>query len=132
MIKRCVRRLGWLAMILAALVSQPVPRSTVNGDAVRNIWSNGVRALEDRNIEKYAVNQVQPPYPVLAQRYRIEGVVTVQVQVDAAGKVNKAGFVRGHSIFRSVSLDAAMQWQFGPPDNNALQGTINFSFKLRD
>ena len=132
MIKGSVRKLAWLAVILLALASRPAPQNTVKGDFVRNIWPNGVKSLDDKNIERYAVNQVQPSYPVLAQRYRIEGRVTVQVQVDGNGKVRKAEFVRGHSIFRSVSLDAAKQWQFRPPDDNTLEGTINFSFKLRD
>ncbi len=131
-IKGLIHKLGWLAVIMVALALQPNPLRTAKGDFARNIWSNGVKRIEDKNIERYAVNQVQPPYPVLAQRYRIEGIVTVQVHVDGEGKVRKAEFVKGHSIFRSVSLDAARQWQFRPPDGAGLEGAINFAFKLRD
>ena len=131
-IKGLKRKIGWLAVILAALTLQPAQPNTAKGDSVHNMWLNGVRFVEDRNIEKYAVNQVQPPYPVLAQKYRIEGIVTVEVRVDHEGRVAKADFVRGHSIFRSVSLEAARQWQFHAPPNNSLEGTINFSFRLRD
>ena len=87
---------------------------------------------DERNIEKLAIRRVQPPYPPLAQKYRIEGVVTVQVTVEGDGKVTKAEFIRGHNIFRSVSLDAAKKWRFKLAGENALEGTIRFAFKLGD
>ncbi|MCI0486074.1 MAG: TonB family protein [Blastocatellia bacterium] len=87
---------------------------------------------EERNIEKQAVKRVQPPYPSLAQKYKIEGVVTVQVTVGGDGKVEKAEFVRGHNVFRSVSLDAAKRWEFRLSGEKTLEGTIRFIFKLND
>lgn len=84
------------------------------------------------NIEKLAVKRVQPPYPPNAQKYRIEGVVTVQVTVGGDGKVTKAEFVRGHNIFRSVSLDAAKRWEFKLSGGSLLEGTIRFTFKLNE
>lgn len=86
---------------------------------------------EERNIEQFAVNQVQPAYPLLAEKYKIQGVVTIQVLVSRDGRVEKAEFVRGHTIFRSVSLDAAKHWEFKPPDGNGLEGFIRFTFKLK-
>jgi TonB family protein len=87
-------------------------------------------AFEDPNIEKYAVKRVQPPYPEMAEKYHIEGIVVVKVSVAADGKVTQAEFVRGPNIFRSVSLDAAKRWSFKPPPNETLAGTIHFTFKL--
>ena len=84
----------------------------------------------DDNIEKLAVKKVQPPYPPLAQKYKIEGLVVVQVIVAKDGKVGKAEFVSGNSLFRSVSLDAAKRWEFKHPEGDSLQGTIHFKFKL--
>ena len=84
----------------------------------------------DDNIEKFAVKRVQPPYPPLAQKYKIEGLVVVQVTVVRDGKVGKAEFVSGNSLFRSVSLDAAKRWEFKRPEGDSLQGTIHFKFKL--
>ena len=89
-----------------------------------------VCAVEDPNIEKYAVKRVQPPYPEMAEKYRIEGVVVVKLSVATDGKVTQAEFVRGPIIFRSVSLDAAKRWSFKPPTNETLAGTIHFTFKL--
>jgi TonB family protein len=87
-------------------------------------------AVDDPNIEKYAVKRVQPPYPEMAEKYHIEGVVVIKVSVATDGKVTQAEFVRGPNIFRSVSLDAAKRWSFKPPANETLAGTIHFTFKL--
>lgn len=89
-----------------------------------------VPAVEDPNIEKYAVKRVQPPYPEMAEKYHIEGVVVIKLSVASDGKVTQAEFVRGPNIFRSVSLDAAKRWSFKPPSNETLAGTIHFTFKL--
>jgi TonB family protein len=85
---------------------------------------------DERNIEKIAVTRVQPSYPPNAQKYKIEGEVTVQVGVNKDGKVTKAEFVRGHNLFRSVSLDAAKRWEFRLSGESSLEGTIRFNFKL--
>ncbi|MEW6208033.1 MAG: TonB family protein [Acidobacteriota bacterium] len=75
---------------------------------IATLLSPGVIASDgERNIESLATKRVHPAYPPMAQKYRIEGTVTVQVTVSSDGKVAKAEFVRGHNIFRSVSLDAA-------------------------
>ncbi|HEV8487178.1 MAG TPA: TonB family protein [Blastocatellia bacterium] len=101
-------------------------------DDVLNLWSSPTFSGGDAgNIEKYATAQVQPPYPPTAQKYRIEGTVTIQVEVSRDGKVVKAEFVRGHTVFRSVSLDTAKQWQFSTPNSANLEGTIDFTFKLK-
>ena len=99
-------------------------------DDVLNLWSSPFfTGAQERNIEQYATAQIQPSYPTAAQKYRIEGTVTVEVSVAKDGKVAKAQFLRGHTIFRAVSLEAAKQWQFEAKDSN-LEGTINFTFRL--
>ena len=90
----------------------------------------GAPGLDDRNIERYAVKRVQPAYPPMARKYKIEGVVTVEIKVGSDGKVKMAEFVKGHSIFRSVSLDAAKGWELKPPAEGEMDGTINFTFRL--
>jgi TonB family protein len=85
---------------------------------------------DERNIEKFAVKRVQPPYPPNAQKYKIEGVVIIQVNVGSDGKVTKAEFIRGNNLFRSVSLDAAKRWEFKGSAESSREGTIRFTFKL--
>lgn len=85
---------------------------------------------EERSVEKYAVKRVMPQYPQLARQYRIEGTVVIRISIGSDGKVAKADFIRGHNIFRSVSLDAAKRWEFKVPNNEPLEGIIRFIFKL--
>ena len=120
-LNRYGRRFGLLAAILFVALNQAAVMSRAE------IASN-----EEPNIERLATKRVQPPYPPLAQKYKIEGVVVVQVSVGKDGTVGKAEFVRGHNIFRSVSLDAAKRWEFKRPDRDTLEGTIHFTFKLSE
>lgn len=111
------RRLSWA--LLALVFSLLIPAQVSPND-------------DEKNIENFAVKRVQPAYPPLAQKYRIEGTVVVQVSVTGDGKVTKAEFIRGHNIFRSVSLDAAKRWEFKSPGEGGLQGTVRFVFKLNN
>lgn len=85
---------------------------------------------EEKSIEKYAVKRVQPSYPPNAQKFKIEGTVTVQVTVGEDGKVVKAEFIRGQNVFRSVALDAAKRWEFKLQNQESNQGVIQFTFKF--
>lgn len=97
--------------------------------ALTGVWAN-VSGDEEHSLEKYAVRRVQAAYPPNAQKFKIEGTVTVHVTVSADGKVAKAEFIRGNNVFRSVSLDAAKRWVFKIPSYENNQGMIHFTFKL--
>ena len=127
---------GLLVTIVLAAVSPS--RSSVTTDFGPIRRSDPLRGWRltrfdgnEADIERFATAQVQPAYPETAQKYRIEGIVKVQVQVNRDGKVSRAAFLQGHTVFRSVSLEAARQWQFKSPDNNDMEGTITFTFKLK-
>ena len=105
-----------LIVLVLALFSMPPLQRVAMGD--------------ERNIEQFAVRRIQPTYPPLAQKQRIEGVVVLQLSVGANGKVNNAEFLRGNNIFRAVSLEAARRWEFRVPSGEGLEGTIRFTFKL--
>ena len=119
-------RLTRLSAVISLALLLPAGHLTQPATARTNWAANWA---EDHNIEKHAIKRVLPVYPPMAQRYRIEGVVVVEVSVGKDGKVTKAEFVRGQNIFRSVSLDAAKRWEF-KSTADTLEGTINFTFKL--
>jgi TonB family protein len=128
----------WRAALLVVLSLTTPGSSPASSNPIPNdhlvalpLWSHAFEGEEKRNIEKYAIAQIQPSYPVAAERYRIQGSVTVQVTVNKDGKVLKADFVRGHTVFRYVSLDAAKQWQFESPNDKDIESTIDFTFKLK-
>ena len=117
--KRLRRLVALLVIVCVTLAALTVMETAVSGD-------------DDHNIEKYAVRRVQPSYPPNAQKYKIEGTVTIQVTVGNDGKVSTAEFVRGNNVFRSVSLDAAKRWEFKLPTSENNQGVIHFTFKFSE
>jgi TonB family protein len=126
-----VRIVTFIVAFSLATLGSPLASVRPATDDVLNLWSSPTfGSFDERNIEQYATAQIQPSYPTAAQKYRIEGVVTVEVAVSKDGKVMKAQFIRGHSIFRSVSIEAARQWQFDAAKEASLEGTINFTFRL--
>ena len=130
-VQHALRTVFLLAIIMLA-VATPEARITHASGAsdARNIERILVGFDSERNIEKIAISRVQPSYPANAQKYKIEGEVTVEVSVNNDGKVTKAEFIRGNNVFRSVSLDAAKRWEFKLAGENYLEGTIRFTFKL--
>ena len=121
---------SFVVVFSLATLGSPLASVRPATDDVLSLWSTPFFAAEERNIEQYAIAQIQPSYPTAAQKYRIEGTVTVEVAVAKDGKVAKAQFLRGHTIFRAVSIEAARQWQFDAAKEPNLEGTINFTFKL--
>jgi TonB family protein len=90
----------------------------------------GVKATDPGpNIENKAVKKVQPLYPPLAKRKRIEGKVVVALQISPDGNVAGADFVEGNSMFKPVSLDAAKQWGF-QKTSGGMSGHITFKFQI--
>ena len=128
---RRFRRATFVLVFSLATLGAPLASIRPATDDVLNLWSSPIFVgFDERNIEQYATAQIQPSYPTAAQKYRIQGTVTVEVLVSKDGKVEKAQFLRGHPIFRSVSIEAARQWQFNPSRDSNLEGTINFTFRL--
>ena len=130
-IKKMLRNFLLLAaMVLLVGIPQASISQASEAGKLPNMLKLVLNLSDDRNIEKIAVSRVQPAYPPNAQKYKIEGEVTVLVDVNKEGKVTKAEFIRGHNLFRSVSLDAAKRWEFKLSGEDSLEGTIRFNFKL--
>jgi len=81
-----------------------------------------------------ATRKVSPRYPPQATAARIEGMVTVEIDVDEQGHVTNARAVSGNTLLRSAAVEAARQWVFRPTtDAGAPQrvvGTLSFNFRL--
>ncbi len=124
------RQIRWLRLVLL-IVWVPIiamsPCVTGSAESVQPGILPAVIIAED--IEQYAIKRVQPDYPMLAQKHKIEGVVIMDLKVNTDGKVTDAQFVNGHNVFRSVSIDAARQWEFRKGKGES--GIIRFTFKLR-
>ncbi len=71
----------------------------------RFIWADN-KTLQQRAV----VRAIPDPPPSL----RVEGVVLVDVLIDAEGKVRCAKARKGHPLLRKPAADAARKWSFRP------------------
>ncbi len=81
------------------------------------------RAADDRAVKA----RVAPIYPDIAKRMKIEGTVSVQVTVDATGKVSDAKSVAGNLILAPAAEDAVRRWSFeAGPGTAKMKVEVNF------
>ena len=60
------------------------------------------------------IRRVEPVYPDLAKRARVQGVVLLQVTVDETGNVTDLKIIRGHPLLNQAAVDAVRQWKYSP------------------
>ena len=61
-----------------------------------------------------AVKKVQPVYPDEARQKRVEGVVTMTVEISESGDVEDVVANSGDSLLVPAALEAMKQWKFKP------------------
>lgn len=60
------------------------------------------------------VKDVKPVYPAAARDAGIQGVVIMEVRIEADGRVGSAGILRSIPALDQAALDAVRQWEFEP------------------
>ncbi|MBK9153534.1 MAG: TonB family protein [Chloracidobacterium sp.] len=98
-----------------------------------------VRVPESLNMGRLtaanAVKMAMPVYPPLAHRSNIEGLVTVEIELDENGNVTKAKAVSGHQFLRGAAEDAARKSKFRPAmfQDTPVKGfgTVTYNFSLK-
>ena len=78
-------------------------------------------------IDRRTKNKVVPPYPDLARRMNIAGVVKVRVTVSPNGSVKNATLVGGHPVLANAALDAVWKWRFEAAPQEST-GIVEFRF----
>lgn len=78
------------------------------------------------------VAAVAPVYPPIAAAAHAIGDVTVDVKIDASGKVISAHVFEGHSLLQAVSVGAARRWRFGPANEADTERTVRLTFTFLD
>jgi periplasmic protein TonB len=77
---------------------------------------------------------VAPPYPDLARKARIQGLVVVECTIDPSGRVVDARVITGPPLLQSAALDAVRQWRYTPTRLNgvpvAVLMTVTVNFTL--
>lgn len=76
------------------------------------------------------VREVQPRYPPLAMRRRIEGQVRVSFTVEADGSVSSVRLLSAQpaGVFDEAAMEAARRWRFEPGEPSVIvTRTLNFA-----
>jgi TonB family protein len=71
---------------------------------------------------------VAPVYPAIAAAAHAIGDVTIDVKIDASGKVTSAHAVRGHPLLQAASVAAARRWKFAPAKESNGERTVQLTF----
>lgn len=74
------------------------------------------------------VSAVAPVYPIAAVATSVNGSVTVEVTIDAAGKPTLAKAVEGLPLLRKASEDAAIRWRFVPNSSDVEARVVHLIF----
>ncbi len=121
---------GVVAGFTAPLAFQPPPPSVAPPlPAKRAPIRVGGSVMESRLIRK-----VDPQYPKLAHKARVEGSVLLELMVDENGSVAGTKVIQGHPLLTQAAVDAVRQWKYVPAILNgspaAVNATVTVKFKL--
>ena len=67
------------------------------------------------------VEKVEPVYPALARRARIQGLVRFTVMIGTDGAVSNLTLQSGHPLLVQAATDAVKQWRYKPTLLNGTQ-----------
>jgi protein TonB len=80
------------------------------------------------------IKDVRPVYPEVARAARVQGVVIVEVRIEADGTVSDARILRSIPLLDQAALDAVRQWEFSPTLLNGVVvpviATMTVNFRL--
>ncbi|MGH9530418.1 MAG: TonB family protein [Terriglobales bacterium] len=104
--------------------------STIISPAI--IPTGKTELLTPEAASQYVISRVQPSYPELARKQRIQGAVLLKVLVGKDGGVQQVQVVSGDPKLAAAAADAVVQWRFKPflsmgqPAEFQTQVTVNF------
>ncbi len=84
--------------------------------------------------QKRLVNFPKPPYPALAQRAGLQGIVKLQVRVKKDGSVEVQKLLEGEPALADAAIAAVKRWRAKPASMNGkpveVISTVTFNFQL--
>jgi protein TonB len=82
------------------------------------------------------IKHVPPIYPEDAKAAGVQGVVIVEITIDAQGRVEDARILRSVPLLDQAAVDAILQWEFAPTllngEPTAVLMTVTVQFSLND
>ena len=82
--------------------------------ARRRDLRSGFKAFAQDHAERKVRIRVDPVYPDIARKMKLNGVVRVQVVVSPNGNVKETKVIGGHPILVTAAVDAVKKWKFDP------------------
>lgn len=87
--------------------------------------------------ESKIIRKVDPIYPELARRARVEQMVMLELRINEEGLVSSVRLIKGHPLLDRAAIDAVMQWAYSPTYSNGqaipviATATVIFSLSQR-
>jgi len=115
-------------------MKQPSMPSSRQEDPALEAQQRDPLQVEAGIMESKLVKKVEPAYPQLAVRARVEGIVRLQVQVNEQGEVSAVKIIGGHPLLQLAAYEAVKQWRYAPTLLNGepvpVLTTVNVTFRL--
>jgi TonB family protein len=84
--------------------------------------------------ESKLIRRVEPVYPELAKKARVQGKVTLKISVDEEGNVADVSVIEGHPLLDEAAINAVRQWKYSPTFLNgkpvSVMATVSVEFNL--
>ncbi|HET8890028.1 MAG TPA: energy transducer TonB [Candidatus Angelobacter sp.] len=62
----------------------------------------------------YRIHNVDPEYPLLARKAKIQGPVVLSAVIDTKGMVTNLRVLSGHPLLAQSAMDAVKRWKYRP------------------
>jgi TonB family protein len=79
-------------------------------------------------VNRRVLSNPEPPYPEVARRLRLSGVVKVQVTIAPDGKIKDAKITGGHPIFVNSVEQTLKEWKYAPASTETT-AQLEFTFR---
>jgi TonB family protein len=101
---------------IATSVAESQATQAAEGSASRLIPSRSIesRLIESSLIESRLIHRVEPQYPAEALVQKIQGLVTLDVQIGGEGAVHNIDVVEGNPVLAQAAVEAVTQWRYQP------------------
>ncbi len=73
------------------------------------------------------INRVEPTYPTVLAKEKLQGEVVLIGQTDLEGKVIDAQVLKGHPLLNAMTLAAVRKWVYTPWKIDGITKTVDFS-----
>ena len=67
---------------------------------------------DEAAVERRLVSKVAPPYPDLARKLHLHGVVKLLVVIAPDGKVKSTNVLGGNPVLTQAATDAVLKWRY--------------------